>query len=75
MVRTVEKIFSNVYGPVKILRSVSAYSLMYSFVTHLLESGIDMRYIQEILGHRSSKTSEIYAHASNEDIDRFENNY
>lgn len=46
MVRTVEKIFSNVYRPVKILKSVSVHNLKYSCVTHLLESGIDLRYVQ-----------------------------
>ncbi len=50
------------------LKSVSAYSLRHSFETHLLESVIDLSYIQEILGHRSSNITEIYIHASNEDI-------
>jgi len=60
MVRTVEKIFSNVCRAVKIPKLVSVHSLRHSFATHLLESGIGLLYAQEILGHKSSRTTEIY---------------
>lgn len=47
-----------------IKKRVTAHTLRHSYATHLLESGVDIRYIQVLLGHKSSKTTEIYTHVS-----------
>ena len=68
--RTVEKIFSNACENASIRKSAITHSLGHSFATHLLESGVDLRYIQELLGHKSSKTTEIYTHVAAKDLGR-----
>jgi site-specific recombinase XerD len=68
--RSVQKIFQNAKEKSGILKEVSFHALRHSFATHLHEAGTDIRIIQELLGHNSSKTTERYTHVSNRTIQR-----
>ena len=54
----------------KIDKKVSVHTLCYSFATHLLEQGEDLRLIQKLLGHKSSQITEIYTHITNKGMGR-----
>lgn len=69
-IRTVQKIFENACKKTEVTKEVTVHSLRHSFETHLLESGVDLRYIQELLGHKSSKTTEIYTRVTNRDLNK-----
>ena len=66
--RSAQLIFHQARRKAGIKKEVSFHSLRHSFATHLLEKGVDIRYIKDLLGHFSIKTTERYLHVKKEDL-------
>ncbi len=66
--RSLQRVIKKAVSLAKINKPVTLHWLRHSYATHLLEAGTDIRYIQEILGHNSTRTTEIYTHVSTRNL-------
>ena len=72
-VRSIQKIFLSALKKSGINKNAGCHSLRHSFATHLLESGVNLRYIQELLGHKKLETTQIYTKVASNKLREIKN--
>ena len=70
---SIERICGNAVSKARIRKHITPHSLRHSFATHLLEQGTNLRYIQELLGHSSTKTTQIYTRVASNTLMKIRN--
>ena len=71
--KSIQNILRSALIKCKINKRITVHSLRHSFATHLIEQGTDIRIVQEILGHKDIRTTQIYTHISSVKISKIKN--